>query len=233
MILYVNGDSHSAGAEAVNTHCFANDDPKYADLGRRPHPDNLKVSYGQLLADNLNYTLVCDAESGSSNARIIRTTLEYLKHNTPDLIVIGWATWEREEFLIDDEYYQFSAGWITDCWPPIPDKVKEQYKQWVVNRTDTQTYCESAQKTIWKLHQKLHDIPHLFFNSYRGLTVKDPFDFGSSYLNPYQFDYSYSVWLASQGFKTVNTNSYHFGVDAHQAWAKHLTNTLKDSILVK
>ena len=96
MILYVNGDSHSAGAEAVNQHCFAKDDTNYRHLGRVPHPDNESVSYGALLADNLNLTLQCSAESGGSNTRIIRTTRDYLKNNpTPTAIIIGWATWER------------------------------------------------------------------------------------------------------------------------------------------
>ena len=30
MILYVNGDSHTAAAEAVNPHCFAEDDGERA-----------------------------------------------------------------------------------------------------------------------------------------------------------------------------------------------------------
>ena len=74
MILYVNGDSHSAAAEAVNSYCFANDDPLYYALGRRPHPDNERVSYGCNIANELNAILHCDAESASSNTRIIRTT---------------------------------------------------------------------------------------------------------------------------------------------------------------
>ena len=81
MILYVNGDSHSAGAEAVNPFAFANDDPHYKYLGRIPHPDNLFVSYGNILAKNLSAELYCDAESASSNDRIIRTTRHYLKNN--------------------------------------------------------------------------------------------------------------------------------------------------------
>ena len=44
MILYVNGDSHTAGAEAVNPYAFAEDDPNLTHLGRLPHPDNLAVS---------------------------------------------------------------------------------------------------------------------------------------------------------------------------------------------
>jgi hypothetical protein len=62
LILYVNGDSHTAGAEAVNKHCFAEDDPQYKHLGRVPHPDNLLRSYGNVLAKNLSAELYCDAE---------------------------------------------------------------------------------------------------------------------------------------------------------------------------
>ena len=72
MIVYVNGDSHSAGAEAVNKFGFAHDDPQYANLGRRPHPENLRASYGALVADTFNAELYCDAESASSNSRIMR-----------------------------------------------------------------------------------------------------------------------------------------------------------------
>ena len=80
MIVYVNGDSHSAGGEAVNPYCFANDDPLYWALGRQPHPDNLRVSYGCELANMLYAVLECDAESSASNDRILRTTHEYLSN---------------------------------------------------------------------------------------------------------------------------------------------------------
>ena len=40
MILYVNGDSHAAAAEAVNPHAWAMDDGLFYGLGRMPHPDN-------------------------------------------------------------------------------------------------------------------------------------------------------------------------------------------------
>ena len=72
MIVYVNGDSHTAGAEAVNGCASADDDPKYKFLQKLPHPDNIRVSFGQLVADQLQAELYCDAESGCSNDRIIR-----------------------------------------------------------------------------------------------------------------------------------------------------------------
>jgi hypothetical protein len=68
MILYVNGDSHTAAAEAVNQHAFAEDDGQYFYMGRAPHPNNLAVSWGKLLSLSLQVGFKCDAESASSNA---------------------------------------------------------------------------------------------------------------------------------------------------------------------
>ena len=100
MMLYVNGDSHTAAAEAVNPHAFAEDDTALFYLGRSPHPANLAVSWGRLLSLTLKSAFRCDAESASSNSRIIRTTNQWLAdagQDHPDLLVIiQWSTWERE-----------------------------------------------------------------------------------------------------------------------------------------
>lgn len=225
-ILYVNGDSHSAGAEIANACCFAKDDAKYWALGRAPHPDNLRLSYGQHIANCLNTTLVCAAESASSNTRIIRTTKEYLKNNRPDLIIIGWSTWEREEWLHEGVYYQVTASG-TDS---VPQELKEQYKNWVVAKS-AKKYNEelAAHKQIWDFHNELTDqgIKHLFFNTYlyfRNIVVYDEprFDWGTSFIDPYTENQTYYYWLKNLGFKTVNPNSYHFGAPAHQKWAEYL-----------
>ena len=78
MILYVNGDSHTAAAEAANLHAFAEDDKEYFYLGRAPHPDNLAISWGKVLSRTLNAGFNCGAESASSNSRIIRSTQDWL-----------------------------------------------------------------------------------------------------------------------------------------------------------
>lgn len=242
MIVYVNGDSHSAGAEAANAFCFLSDDPAmewdHYDLtqtaaGRVPHPDNVKVSYGQKIADYYNATLICDAESGSSNQRILRTTYDYLETQpNPDLIIIGWATWEREEFFIDGYWHQFSANMNTD---KLSADALEIYKNWVLDRHSIQQYCDQAQADIWKFHQCLltNNIPHLFFNTFSGLTSAKQLDWGNSYYKPYDRDHSFFNLLKTQGYKTVSPSSYHYGIDAHEAWANHLTNILKESIIVK
>lgn len=234
MILYVNGDSHSAAGEAVNSYCFAEDDPLYRKLGRKPHPANLEVSYGNILADILNYELVCHAESGSSNNRIIRTTKEYLSNgNTPDLIVIGWATWEREEFLIDGDYYQFSGGVCGNDWP---GSIKELYQTWVINAL-LHKRASFWHNQIYEFHLELMDknVNHLFFNSYHAFNHDfcNNVEWQNTYIEPYSHDQTFYYWLSNQGFKTVNPKSYHYGKDAHQAWAKHLTNILKESTMIK
>ena len=220
-ILYVNGDSHAAGAEAVNPHCFAEDDYLYYGLGRQPHPDNLKVSWGCELANMMGAVLHCDAESASSNDRIIRTTREYLKNFRPDYVVIGWSTWEREEWLHDNIYWQVNAGGVGEDWPL---EIKNRYKNWIVD-LDFESKKRRAEQDIWELHHTLAqmEIPHLFFTCYEsfadGPTV---LTWNDEYIQPYDNKYTYYNWCKSSGFKTVNPTSYHFGPDAHSAWAKFL-----------
>jgi hypothetical protein len=230
LIIYVNGDSHSAAAEANHYACFAKDDPLYQALGRHPHPDNIKVSYSAYVTKSFGaHHLYNNAESASSNDRIIRTTKEYLKNNTPHLIIIGWSTWEREEIKINDQYYQFGVGCLGIRWPT---EVKTIYSDWLANINYEQKEYESHEK-IWALHKELNDIPHLFFNSYLAFNSTKHFDWNNNYLHPYDNKQTYYNWLKSKGFKTVNPNSYHFGADAHRAWANHLTKIIKESIMAK
>lgn len=224
MILYVNGDSNTAAAEAVNPHGFAEDDSKYWELGRRPHPDNLQVSWGAKLANHMNAVLYCDAESASSNDRIIRTTKKYLKTNRPDYIVIGWSTWEREEWLCDGVYWQVSAGGMGDDWPP---DIRHRYKDYIANLDYNSKMFKQAAK-IWDFHYDLSniDIPHLFFTCYEPFDHGPEYFWGTSYIEPYDKNYTYYNWSIAQGFKPVYPGSYHFGADAHAAWAEFLYQTI-------
>lgn len=233
MILYVNGDSHSAGSEAVNSYSFAVDDPLYWALGRRPHPDNLRASYGCELANLMGAVLECDAESASSNDRIVRTTYEHLtgvqgmfNGNKPDLIVIGWTTWEREEWWHPEtaRYWQINGGGVGDDWP---EEFKRRYKEFVANIDFTQSMIRTQDK-IWDLHKDLQTmgINHLFFNCFEELSKVDIHDWEGCYIEPYHADYTYYNWLKARGFETVRPDSYHFGPDAHCAWAEFLYQTL-------
>lgn len=244
MILYVNGDSHSAGAEAVNPHCFAEDDYLYRSLGRIPHPDNIQVSYGCELANMLGAILHCDAESASSNERITRTIDEYIDENPkPDLVIIGWSTWEREEWLFDNTYFQVTASG-TDS---VPAALHEKYKAWVLEQGNTTRDIKMIQwhETIYKLHDWLDykQVPHLFFNTYTdfsairkghvqsGIECPAEFNWNGSYIEPYDSAYTYYNWLIANGFKTVRPDSYHFGPDGHRAWATFLYQNYVQKLL--
>jgi len=235
MILFVNGDSHTAAAEAVNTYAFAEDDPLYAYLKRQPHPDNLKVSWGVSLSHLLKMTFMTRAESASSNDRIIRTTKEWINEisNTVKpsdvLMIIQWSTWEREEWLIDGTYYQVNASGIDD----VPEGYKLKYKEWI-SEIDWKEKTKEAFRKIIDFHEYLNELgfTHIFFNgnnSFIDIPKEERYDFGKSYINPYLPEETFDGWLQAQGYDHVIVSNYHYGPEAHAAWAKHLLKYIIDN----
>jgi hypothetical protein len=216
MILYVNGDSHTAAAEAVNPHAFAEDDSDLFYLGRAPHPANLAVSWGKVLSQTLKASFHCGAESASSNARILRTTREWLsqlRQYDSVLLIIQWSTWEREEWLHNGTYYQVGSSGVDD----VPQELQEQYRHFVIG-TDWKLKTQQAHDEIWKLHQELTDqgIPHIFFNGNNDFSqITHQQDWGSSYIGPYDPKQTYDALIRAQGIETVAPNSWHFGKDGH------------------
>ena len=218
MILYVNGDSHTAAAEAVSSAAFAEDDG-YPELGRRPHPDNLAVSWGRQLANKLNVDFVCDAESAASNYRIIRTTRDWMKSLQPwesAVAIIQWSTWEREEWLHNGEYLQVGSSGLD--W--VPDELANRYRQFVIN-VDWNRCQQHWHREIWQLHSELDamKIPHVFFNGNNSFDrITDQLDWNDSYIAPY-LEFTYNQILRDQ-FEPVHADSWHFGKDAHCFWAE-------------
>jgi len=234
MLLLVNGDSHAAGAEAVNQYSFAYDDPEYVNMHRSPHPDNLRVSWGIKLAKMLAATPHVLAESASSNKRILRTTREFLNEkwdgNDDILIVVQWSTWEREEWQIDGKWFQINASGIDD----VPDSHKQKYKEFVAN-VDWQKCTEHWHSEIWKFHKELTDknIPHIFFNGNTNFSkIRDQKDWGISYMDPYDESATYHNQLQALGYKTVSKDSYHYDAQAHSAWSKIMIRYIVDNKLV-
>jgi len=224
MMLYVNGDSHSAAAEAVNSYAFAEDDPRLIYLGRLPHPENLAVSWGKTLSMALRSGFHCDAESASSNARILRTTREWLDGpgcNHPDqLIIIQWSTWEREEWQYHDTYYQVNGSGIDQ----VPPEAQDRYRNYVVG-LDWRAKTQQAHNDIWQFHQELtqQGIRHIFFNGNSDFgAVTDRQDWGASYIGPYDPICTYHAQLQAAGIDTVMPGSYHYGPEGHNWWFRHM-----------
>ena len=226
MMLYVNGDSHTAAAEAVNLHAFAEDDSQYFYLGRAPHPENIAVSWSKQLSMALNCGVHCDAESASSNARIIRTTHEWLNGNGaghPDLLVIiQWSTWEREEWEYNGITYQVNGSGIDQ----IPPEAAERYRNYIIG-LDWQLKTEEAHKEIWEFHQELSkkNIRHIFFNGNNDFSkIKEQQNWGSNYIGPYDPAQTYDAVIRAAGVDTVAPKSYHFGKDGHAVWNRFILN---------
>ena len=217
MILYVNGDSHAAAAEAVNPHAFAEDDPAYFFSGRRPHPDNLVASWAKQLSQTLSSALHLDAESASSNARIMRTTRAWLAeradtvHNV--LVIIQWSTWEREEWEYDGVTYQVNGSGIDH----VPPEAVDRYKNFIIN-LDWKKKTQEAHDEIWAFHQELkkQKIRHIFVNGNNDFSkIAKQKKWGTDYIGPYDPAQTYDALIRAQGIETVAPNSWHFGKDGH------------------
>lgn len=230
MILYVNGDSHAAAAEAVNSYAFAEDDPDLGHLGRIPHPANLGASWGRLLSTTLKAGFHCGAESASSNARILRTTRDWLSHQTGYndlLLVIQWSTWEREEWLHNSIYYQVGASGLDH----VPQDLQEKYRHYVIG-TDWQFKTEQAHNDIWQFHQELkhQNIKHIFFNGNTDFgKISDQKDWGTNYIGPYDPTQTYDAVIRAQGIDTVAPNSWHFGRDGHSYFHRFMLQYIIDN----
>jgi hypothetical protein len=236
MKLYINGDSHAAAAEAVNTYAFAEDDHKFLYLGRAPHPDNARVSWPRRLADVMKATLHNDSESASSNDRIMRTTRQWLQQHSrwlPEtLVIIQWSTWEREEWWIDGRSYQVTASGTDD----VPENHREQYKQFV-SQINWQQTTKRAHQRVWDFHVELQNlgVRHVFMNGnnhFGDISGPEQRDWQGSYISPYDPAGTYDAWLKHNGFHTVSPKSWHFGRDAHAAWANFVLQYVIDNQLM-
>jgi len=231
MLLYVNGDSHTAAAEAVNPHAWAMDDGNLFYMGQSPHPENLAVSWGKLLADAIKAGFHCGAEAGCSNARILRTSRNWLMNTYNGredlLMVIQWSTWEREEWLINDNYYQVNASGIDE----VPESHQQAYKEFIAN-LDWTAKTEQAHQDIWQFHQELKKagVKHIFFNGNNNFsTVKKQLDWGKNYISPYNPSKTFDTIIRSSGIQTVAPNSWHFGKDGHSFFYRFMLQYIIDN----
>ena len=126
MLLYANGDSHVLGAM------------KDKSQGK---------SFVDLLVEEFQVSVHNDAQAASSAKRIVRTTKEYISNNpTSDtFVLIGFGTWEREEWEYNGEFYNIMQGW----YKHLPPKLLERYHNWITHKT--LTYLLQSQSSAIKI----------------------------------------------------------------------------------
>jgi hypothetical protein len=234
VILYANGCSNTAADEAVVPNVFASANA-ITTIDRRPHPKNLEASWCTVLAKHLKYELVCEAESASSNDRILRTTTSWINNNLDRLdqtfIAIQWTTWEREEWLHEGVYYQVNSS----GYDRVPPELKQRYKNYVISHDYRQKTLEWHEK-IWQFHCWLNqlNVPHIMYNGWSTFSyMPDRKDWNNQYLGPYDKNLSYNSVLVNNGFKWATPNRYHFRADGHCFWAKYLLQYIIDNKLLQ
>ena len=213
MILYVNGDSNSNGSECKDSN----------------------QSWPVLLAEKLNANLVNEAKSGTSNPRILRTSSNAVAHSDRNtFVVIGWTSWEREEWLHQNQYYDVNAG----GHDILPSELQDRYKQWVIEQGPDQQAVKSLamHSQIHRLHRSLKDrrIPHVFFNALmsfqHNLLNPKHLEWDNNYVGPYDNELSYYWYLKNHNWKPTKNN--HYTDDAQRAWADMLYNYIQDKELI-
>jgi hypothetical protein len=207
MRLFVNGCSHSAGD---GTSALANSWPNQLT--------------GLLGAELTNYSL-----SGASNQRMIRTTREWarcLDNKQNYFVIIGWSSWERQEWYHNQQFYQVNASGHDG----LPEHLHDAYKKYVSDLNDC-SYVNAAEQTeqeIYQLAQELQrlNVKYLFFNSFMQIseTLKnDRWDY--RYISPFSNNLNYSEYLKNAGYQ--HDKNYHHGDDAQRAWAHVMFNYIK------
>lgn len=233
MILYVNGDSHSVGHGIHHENGMMFEDASLNDTSEAPHPANFPYSYGAVLANKLGADLVCQARSGGSIARSIRTTKQFVNQTQGNVFVlIGLPSIEREEWYHEGVYYQINAG----GHEVLPAALQQRYKQWVA-AWDNQGYdYYRRQKSIYQDVVELHhwlknkNVKHLLFHTAQ--VFNDPgMDFGSNFVEPYgdpDSDFQFCQWLLNRNYRSDSWG--HFDAHAHAAWAEFLLPYIRKAL---
>jgi len=191
-------------------------------------PTNMAVVFGDLLAQPLR----CWSKNGASN-HWIQTHIEYfladknlLEHS---FLFVGWTSWEREEWPW--LYHNISV-----CGGPdfgVPEPMKPRYQQW--KQTLTNQYMQQCQQhwhdRIHQVHMALRqaNVAHLFWTTYDNFhAIADKKDWHDNFYRPYDINGCMSGWFKQQGLLSVPGDAFHWGAQAHRAWATELASYARD-----
>ena len=193
-------------------------------------PEN-SLGFSEQLANFLDYDLTKIATDGASNDFLLRSIREYLNTSTPDLLVVTWQSWEREEWEYLGKYYQINSSGSS----VLPESLQTRYKQWIANYDPNNNKYISSKlhNKIWDLHQELNlrKIKHVFYNEmYPFVFEKEQQkEWNVAYIGPYTNDLSFYWYLINVEKIKPDDEWYHFDLKGHTAWAKFLTNYITEN----
>lgn len=208
MILYANGDSHTQGFGLEDTN----------------------QSFASLVAKHFELPIVNHALAGGSNQRTIRISQDWIRTSQQRyFVLIGWTSWEREEWPWRGDFFQVNSSADTQGDPEL----EQRYRAWVtgLDEATVPRLGKEWHENIWQFHNKLkqREIPHLFFNCFYDFFADQSLhrDWDHCFVEPYDNTGSYWHYLRDHGFKTYGQDQYHYAADAHQAWANVLINWIE------
>lgn len=214
MLLYVNGDSHCVGHGINEEFGMTNDDLRYIQIKNAPHPSNFNDSFGYAIAKHLNLPLVCQALSGSSIERTIRTTKQFVyQSNKKVFLLVGFPAINREEWYFQNKWWQITEG----SQDRYPKELHIRFKNWLTNY-DTNNYLIgrsiliSNKITEFRNWLNSENIKHFLFST----------------IDPILDLPNYSKYLTDHGIVPDQWN--HFKKDGHQKWAEYVTPQINDII---
>lgn len=190
-----------------------------------------------VMSRELGRSFRCWAKNAASNYWM-EHHIEYFladraKWPNDTMLVIGWTSWERQEWPWQYQNYSVSAGPNYG----VPDAMMARYRAWKQNLTDdmVQEAKASWHDRIYQCHEMLrsHSVPHLFWLTYDSFhDATEQRDWHSSFHAPYHDDGDMYHWLTARGHETPGDDPYHFGAEAHRAWAYQLVKHVRENRLI-
>jgi len=158
-------------------------------------------SWPYQLGNSLNFKTVNLALGGSSNDRIYRTTIEYLNtHSDPDLVVIGWTSFNRAEISsVHGLYLRLTNDNCLSDTTEFDQDLTNVHKFWL-----TTLYNQYINYRNW-LHNVLHlqnyfvikNINYRFFSA-----------FDTNHILEFANESDLSLELADQSFQWRDRKKY-------------------------
>lgn len=160
MILYVNGDLHTAGAHAVVPYSVAEDDFDLWYLGQAPHPANANVAYATRISQIVKARLVLDTETGGSTSKIIAGSQKFIgsnKFKEQLIVIIGWPKITPEVAEFHNQLNTLSVPHVffsINTHNQEPFLIPESYLPWLSENgyQIINGYADAAGHQAWANH---------------------------------------------------------------------------------
>jgi len=239
-IMLISGCSHAAGSEIDGTQ-----DSKY----------NRSNSFGNLLAEKMNYTPVNIASPGSTNSCIARSILEwfnteYNKKTMKVFVLTAWTEISRLEIPTKRDCHYNDAGkdadWISASAPfylrinfgydggtPEEKKIFPKYQKFMA---DNLKFLEiNSLNLILQLQYffKSMNVDYLMCNTMETFEIDNHTKLyfnmidKSCYIDPVNNDLSFYWYYKKLGYENLKANYWHHNEVPHSLYADKLYKFIK------